>query len=82
MPKLRRLTGRELIAILENFGFSVSSIRGSHHKLRRFVDGQPQTLNIPVHGSKTVPAGTLRAIYREASRYIDPEILKPYFYAD
>ncbi|MEK7445645.1 MAG: type II toxin-antitoxin system HicA family toxin [candidate division NC10 bacterium] len=35
MPKLRRLSGAEIIAILGGFGFTVHSQRGSHVKLRR-----------------------------------------------
>ena len=35
MPKLRRLSGPEVIHILEGFGFSVHAQAGSHVKLRR-----------------------------------------------
>ncbi|HHP7231190.1 MAG TPA: type II toxin-antitoxin system HicA family toxin [Xenococcaceae cyanobacterium] len=35
MPKLRRLSGVEVIAILKRFGFEIYSQRGSHVKLRR-----------------------------------------------
>ncbi|MDP2675430.1 MAG: type II toxin-antitoxin system HicA family toxin [Dehalococcoidia bacterium] len=34
-PKLRRLSGKEVIAILKRSGFDVHSQRGSHVKLRR-----------------------------------------------
>lgn len=82
MSKLRRLNGAEVIRLLEAFGFSVIRIRGSHHILRRVVDGSAQTLNVPVHGNKPLPTGTLRAIYRDACRYIADEELRPYFYTD
>jgi predicted RNA binding protein YcfA (HicA-like mRNA interferase family) len=74
MPKLRRLSGIDIVAILETFGFEVISIKGSHHKLRRIVDGQKQTLNVPIHA--------LLAIYRQACTYIDEDDLKSHFYTD
>jgi predicted RNA binding protein YcfA (HicA-like mRNA interferase family) len=38
-PKLKRLSGAEVVAILRTFGFEVHSQRGSHVKLRRIVSG-------------------------------------------
>ena len=82
MPRLRRLSGDQIIRILVSFGFEVISIKGSHHKLRRTVDGQKQTLHIPVHGSTPVSTGTLSSIFKQACAYIDEDALKPYFYTD
>lgn len=79
MPKLRRLSGTEVIRTLEHFGFMVHSQRGSHVKLRRIgPTGEKQTLTIPRH--RELDTGTLRAIFRQASRYISSEELRPYFY--
>lgn len=82
MPKLRRLSGSDVIKILESFGFEVIRIKGSHHKLRRVVDEQKQTLIIAVHANKSVPVGTLRAIYRQACAYIPEDELESHFYTD
>jgi len=82
MPKLRRLSGIDIVAILETFGFEVISIKGSHHKLRRTVDGQKQTLNVPIHARQSISTGTLLAIYRQACTYIAEEDLKSHFYTD
>jgi predicted RNA binding protein YcfA (HicA-like mRNA interferase family) len=82
MPRLRRLSGAEIVQILEGFGFEVIDIKGSHHKLRRVVDEQRQTLHVPVHGRKPLPMGTLRSIYREACAYIPKDDLNPHFYAE
>ena len=80
MPKLRRLSGPEVIRILEDFGFAVLTQRGSHVKLRRIGPaGEKQTLTIPRHGE--LDTGTLRGIFRQASRYIPDADLRPYFYA-
>ncbi|MBK8029643.1 MAG: type II toxin-antitoxin system HicA family toxin [Chloroflexi bacterium] len=35
MPKLKRLSGKELIKILERFGFELISQKGSHVRLQR-----------------------------------------------
>lgn len=81
MPKLRRLSGSEVIRILGLFGFTVHSQRGSHVKLRRISPmGEKQTLTIPDHPE--LDTGTLRAIFRQASRYIPAEELRPHFYTE
>ncbi len=80
MPKLRRLSGSELVAILDQFGFSIVAQRGSHAKLRRVLsDGTRQTLTVPIHGE--IDVGTLGAIFRQASRYIPADQLRPQFYS-
>ncbi|MBC8448906.1 MAG: type II toxin-antitoxin system HicA family toxin [Chloroflexi bacterium] len=79
MPKLRRLSGPEVIRILEDFGFAVHTQRGSHVKLRRIgPGGEKQTLTIPRH--RELDTGTLQAILRQASRYAPEEELRPHFY--
>lgn len=40
MPKLRRLSGAEVIKILAHFGFAVASQRGSHVKLQRVTEAE------------------------------------------
>ncbi len=80
-PKLKRLSGKEVIAILTNFGFAVISQRGSHVKLRRNPTLlEKQTLTIPNH--KEIDIGTLHAIIRQANRYINEEELKKEFYSE
>lgn len=81
MPRLRRLTSREMLSILRAFGFEVSKVRGSHAKLVRIsASGQRQSLTVPLHPQ--LPAGTVHAIYRQASRFIAPSDLRPMFYTD
>ena len=79
MPKLKSLSGDEVINIFSHFGFEVISQRGSHVKLRRVLEDETkQILTIPRH--RELDKGTLRAIFRQALRYIPEEKLKPYFY--
>jgi predicted RNA binding protein YcfA (HicA-like mRNA interferase family) len=50
MPRLKVLSGAEVVRILAIFGFKVASQRGSHIKLRRIeAGGAQQTLTIPNH---------------------------------
>ena len=78
MPKLRRLAGRNVLTILHDFGFLQVSQRGSHVKLVREVAGTRQVLTIPLHTE--LDSGTLRAIFRQASRFISEEELRPHFH--
>ena len=81
MPRLRQLSGRDVVGALTHFGFDVVASRGSHAKLRRsLADGSRQTLTIPLHSR--LATGTAVAIFRQAIRYIDEAQLKPFFYSD
>ena len=78
-PKLRRLAAREVLAALGAFGFEVVSTRGSHAKLRRVLaTGARQILTVPLH--RELAPGTLRAVFRQAIRFIPEDELRPYFF--
>ena len=78
MPKLRRLAGRDLLPIFQGFGFQQVSQRGSHIKLVREVTETRQVLTVPLHAD--LDPGTLLAIFRQASRFIAEQDLRPHFY--
>ena len=79
MPRPRQLSGEDVIAILLKFGFVLHSQRGSHVKLRRVTpEGTKQTLTVPRH--QELDPGTVRAIFRQASRYISEDQLRPLFF--
>jgi predicted RNA binding protein YcfA (HicA-like mRNA interferase family) len=80
MPKLKRLTAKELLAILASFGFVIASQKGSHIKLVRQLVNEKQVLTIPNHSS--LDTGTCKAILRQASRYISLAELSLHFYCD
>jgi predicted RNA binding protein YcfA (HicA-like mRNA interferase family) len=81
MPKLRVLSGPEVLRILREFGFEAFSQKGSHVKVRRILgDGQAQTLTIPNHPE--IDRGTLHAIFRQACRFIEESRLRARFFAD
>ena len=79
MPKLKALSGEDLIEIFGNFGFVVVGQRGSHVKLKKSAKDVAQTLTIPLY--KELDRGTLRVIYRQAQRFISQEQLRGYFYS-
>jgi predicted RNA binding protein YcfA (HicA-like mRNA interferase family) len=78
MPKLKRLSGVEVIDILKQFGFEIHSQKGSHVKLRRIGISGKETLTVPNH--RQLDTGTCRAIYRQACRYISESDLFRCFY--
>ena len=68
MPKLKALSGVDLLKIFGKFGFLPVGQEGSHVKLRRqLLTGQRQTLTIPLHAE--LARGTLKAIFNQALRY-------------
>lgn len=58
MPKLPQVSGKDTIKALQKIGFVVVHQRGSHVKLIRNINGQKQTVIIPLH--KILKRGTLR----------------------
>lgn len=79
MPKLKVLSGTDVVKIFENFGFVAVSQKGSHTKLKRIHrEGLTQTLTIPIH--QELDKGTISAIYRQALKYIPESDLMPHFY--
>jgi predicted RNA binding protein YcfA (HicA-like mRNA interferase family) len=79
MPKLNVLSGKDLIKIFSHFGFFIESQKGSHIKLSRITLNQRQVLVIPNHDE--VDIGTLKAIYRQANKYINEKELFPHFHS-
>ena len=81
MPRLRRLSGLEVVAILRRFGFEFHKQEGSHMKLRRLSStGRWQVVSVPRH--RELVTKTLFSVYKQARQYIPEEELKPYFYTD
>lgn len=79
MGRLRQMAAREVLRAFGSFGFNVASLRGSHAKLVRVLaSGERQVLTVPMH--KQLAPGTLRAIFRQALRYIPEEDLRPWFF--
>jgi len=79
MPKLRVLSGKDLVKIFSTFGFEQIDQKGSHAKLRRIINGTKQTLTIPMHSE--IDKGLLKQIFTQSSQYISSDDLEKDFYS-
>jgi len=64
MPKLPRVTGKQVLSAVKRNGFEVINIRGSHHYLRK-PEGSKLVV-IPVHAGEVIPPKTLQSILEQA----------------
>lgn len=48
MPKLKRLSGSEVVKIFLLFDFAVKNQKGSHVKLQRIKDGEKKPSRFPI----------------------------------
>lgn len=62
MSRLPVLTGKQLLAVLQQLGFETIRVKGSHHLLRH-PDGR--TTVVPIHAGETVGPGLLNSILRQ-----------------
>lgn len=63
MAKLRRLSARQVCAILSKHGFVEIRRRGSHIIMNRSL---PLSITVPVPNHKELPVGTLAAVIRQS----------------
>jgi len=64
MPKLRRVSGRQAIRILEKLGFEQVRQRGSHIVLKKQTPEGAVGCVVPLH--RELAIGTLRTILKQA----------------
>ena len=81
MPRLRRLSGLEVVSILRRFGFDFRKQEGSHMNLIRVSpEGRRQRITVPRH--RQLVTKTLFDVYKQACQFIPEAELRPYFYTD
>jgi len=80
MPKLKRLSGKEIISFCERQGFCIGRQKGSHINLVREVAAGKQVATIPNH--KEIDRGTTYAILRQLSRFIPEADVRKFFYSE
>ena len=81
MPhKLRQLSGKEVIQILEKFGFEIKSQSGSHIKMKRKTGKNTKIIMVPNHS--TITRGTLKSIYNVSIMAIPENELRDFFYTE
>ncbi len=73
MPKLPRLTGKEVSRVAEKMGFIYSHTTGSH-AVYKHPDGRKAT--IPIHSGDEIGPGLLTKIIKQDLRITREEFLK------
>lgn len=67
MPRLPRVSGKEVIRALQRTGFVVFDQEGSHVYLhRRLGDRLTHRVTVPVHGHRILKLKTLKSILKAA----------------
>jgi predicted RNA binding protein YcfA (HicA-like mRNA interferase family) len=69
MPKIKPISGKKLVKILNELDFSILRISGSHFFMYHSQDGRRTT--IPVHKNEEVAIGTLRKILSDIKLSVD-----------
>lgn len=80
MPRLRTISGKEIVAFCEKHGFVVGRQKGSHINLVRVTATGKQVATIPNH--KEIDRGTLREIFKQLMRFLPETDLKVFFYTE
>lgn len=60
----QKMNGKEVIKRLEAAGWRVARVQGSQHILIK--PGAPRSAPVPVHGSRDLSAGLIKAIERQS----------------
>ena len=61
---MKNITGKKLCKILEENGWTLVRISGSHHVYVK--NGEEARIVVPVHGNKEIKMGLLKAILKTA----------------
>jgi predicted RNA binding protein YcfA (HicA-like mRNA interferase family) len=68
MPKLPRLTARQIVAVLEKAGFSLARQSGSH---MIYKNAEGKRVTVPFHASKILHPKVLKSILRDADLSVE-----------
>lgn len=68
MPRLPRLTARQIMAVLEKVGFSLARQSGSHVI---YKNAAGKRVTVPFHGSKTLHPKVVKNILRDAQLSVE-----------
>jgi predicted RNA binding protein YcfA (HicA-like mRNA interferase family) len=68
MPKLPRLTAREIVAAIEKAGFALARQSGSH---AIYKNGAGRRVTIPVHAVRVLHPKLLKSILRDADLTVE-----------
>ena len=62
---MRPISGREMCRLLNEAGWTLKRIQGSHHIYGK--SGERKIITVPVHGNKDLKPGLAAAIARDAN---------------
>lgn len=68
MPKLPRLTARQIVAVLEKTGFILTRQSGSH---MIYKNAAGKRVTVPFHASKILHPKVLKSILRDADLSVE-----------
>ncbi|MEA3459174.1 MAG: type II toxin-antitoxin system HicA family toxin [Chloroflexota bacterium] len=72
MPRLPRMSGKQVIKALRKKGYEVFSVRDSHHYLHRWEgDKWSPIVTVAVHGNKILKLKTLKSILKQADLSVE-----------
>ena len=80
MPKLKQLSGKEVVKIFESHGFEIKRTVGSHVRLTLVQNGISHHITIPAH--KTLKRGTLHSIIKDFELCFGKEEAKLLFFSE
>jgi predicted RNA binding protein YcfA (HicA-like mRNA interferase family) len=80
MPKIKNISGKAVIKILESLGFVVLRQKGSHIILKRIISDCEQMILVPNH--TVIDRGTLHSIYKKLTLYVDESEIRNHFYTE
>lgn len=69
MSRFPRLTGKEVMKALENSGYALVRVRGSHHYFRK--EGHGSLVCVPVHSGEILAPKTMKTILEQADLTIN-----------
>ncbi len=75
MPRLKRLTAKQVLKILQNAGFRINHTKGSHVNLRHQTRTHLRVV-VPYHGKVLAPK-TIKSIIVQAE--LDTETIQQFF---
>ena len=80
MPKLKRISGKDLLALLLREGFLLLRQKSSHVRLVMKTENASHFVTIPLHDE--LDRGTEKAIIRSLGRCLSQEKIEQLFYTE
>jgi len=61
---MKSISGKELARVLENHGWKLARVNGSHHIYTKA--GRTERLSVPIHRNKPLKIGLLKHLLKQA----------------